>query len=109
MTTERRKYRRIDKKMLGSYEVIGKDEVVSDEGMARALNLSYVGLHLELNRKPAQGDILRLMLSFDGQLISLDGHVVWVRPGADCHEVGLQITHVPKSYRTQVQRLLQSE
>lgn len=107
MMKDRRRYRRIDKQTLVSYEILDQTERILDEGMARTSDMSLSGLNLELQREPNQGDLIRLTLNIDGKLVTLKGEVVWVVPGGDgLFEVGFRILQYPKEYSREIARLL---
>jgi len=96
---EKRHFTRIEKQFLVSYDIFSKDDLIKEKGIAKELDLSIGGLHLQIPGDPQVGDNLRLTLAIEHQLIQVAGKIVWVEPGEDLNEVGFQLTEIPDEYR----------
>lgn len=107
MRQDQRKFVRIDKAALVSYERIGKATAkTEDAGMAKTVDVSVRGLQLEFPRAVEIGDILRLELSLDGKLVKVEGVVVRTDKDDSGLEVaGVALTHVPAEYVGRIQDL----
>lgn len=107
MQPDKRKFVRIDKAALVSYERLGtlSAETV-DAGVAKTVDVSVRGLQLEFPRAVATGDHLRLELSLDGELVKVEGVVVRTGKDDSGHEVaGVHLTHVPAAFVGRIQDL----
>lgn len=107
MQQDKRKFVRVDKSALVSYERLGTlaAETV-DAGIAKTVDVSIRGLQLEFPRPVAPGDHLRLELSLDGVLVKVEGVVVRTDKDDSGLEVaGVHLTHVPTEYVGRIQDL----
>lgn len=62
------------------YEVISDTGDVLDRGLARTLNVSEAGLRLETSRFFEPGQLLRITLGLDNDLVQINGRVVNSQP-----------------------------
>ena len=65
------------------YEVISPDGETIGRGLARTLNISDSGLLLETGQFFEAGQLLRITLGLENDLVQLTGHVVHSEPVSD--------------------------
>lgn len=82
MFERRRAERRYALKFL-DFEVISESGEVTGRGLARTLNVSEAGLRLETGQFFDPGQILRITLGLDNDLIQVNGRVVNSQPEGD--------------------------
>jgi hypothetical protein len=82
MFERRRAERRYALKFL-DYEVISENNEVAGRGLARTLNVSETGLRLETGQFFDPGQILRITLGLDNDLVQINGRVVNSQPEGD--------------------------
>ena len=95
---ERRKFPRVPKQAIVSYDILSDEEVILDEAVGKTLDFSESGLHLELPHQANHGDRIKLDVNIDGDILTLFGTVAWASSNEDIFEVGLEITHFPEEY-----------
>jgi hypothetical protein len=96
---EKRRYPRLDRKLLVSYDHFNLDNIKDDEGIARTLDMSVRGLLLELPRPVEKGSTFRMNLNLEGEIVELFGEVVWVKEtGAGTYEAGVELRYVPERF-----------
>lgn len=107
MQPDKRKFVRVDKAALVSYEKLGSVETETvDAGIAKTVDVSVRGLQLEFPRPVATGDHLRLELSLDGTLVKVEGVVVRTdKDDSGLDVAGIHLTHVPAEYVGRIQDL----
>lgn len=102
---DKRRFPRIPKKALVSFEKLDDQRAILEEGMGRTRNLSLAGLNLELTGPAGPGDIFLLVLNVDGALVEVVGRVVWSEVEGDATQVGFEILKAPPEYGRQLDRL----
>ena len=97
---DKRKFTRIDKSVLVSFEVYPKGkEPVNDMGLARTVDVSVGGIQLELPRPIERDDGVKLVLNLEGNLVPVFGRVTRVEPGFGGYVLaGIRLTKVPAEY-----------
>ncbi|PIE02265.1 MAG: hypothetical protein CSA81_07810 [Acidobacteria bacterium] len=106
---DKRKYKRVDKQFLASYEILNNELEITNSGMAVELDLSMNGIQLELPVKPEIGTSIRVRLALVDRIIAVFGHVVWLEQGVDVYHVGLKLTKIQKGYREIIKDFLSTE
>ncbi len=89
---ERRQDRRIKSETLVHYNVLNEGKY--DEGIAKTLDISQSGMHLEMQKNGQPGDRLNLTVSHQEELVELEGKTVWSAGGKS----GIQMIDPPNSY-----------
>lgn len=102
---ERRHDTRKKASALVYYNVASKDGAVAGEGMAKVLDLSKDGAHLEMGRQAAAGEEINLTVSVGDDMVDLKGKTVWSREGADHYEAGVKMEDPPGSYTEMLDKL----
>ncbi|MDJ0840824.1 MAG: PilZ domain-containing protein [Acidobacteriota bacterium] len=88
---EKRSTPRLMKQTLLSYDVMRDGREIFDDGMAKTLDMSPRGLHLELPKTVDRGDDLTITLNLDGQMVTVSGKVMWVSHGKSFDRAGVQV------------------
>jgi len=78
----RRAERRYALKFL-DFEILSKKGEVTGRGLARTLNVSEAGLRLETSQFFDLGQLLRITLGLDNDLVQINGRVVDSQPETD--------------------------
>lgn len=96
---EKRRFPRLDRKLLVSYDHFNLENLKDDEGVARTLDMSVRGLLLELPRAVEVGSTLRLNINLAGEIAEVFGEVVRVKATEqDTYEVGVELKYVPEKF-----------
>jgi hypothetical protein len=96
---EKRRFPRLERHLLVSYDHFNLDNLKDDEGLARTLDMSIRGLLLELPRPMEVGSTLRLNINLEGELVELFGEVVRLKPKEQgTYEVGVELRYVPERF-----------
>jgi hypothetical protein len=97
--SDKRRYPRVDHKLLVSYDHFSIDNLKDDEGLARTLDMSVRGLLLQTPRAVDVGTTLRMALNLDGEIIEAFGKVTRCAKGADgLYETGVELNYVPEKF-----------
>ena len=88
---EKRTIKRLEKQALVSYDVIRNSSGDSQDGMARTLDVSPAGMHLELTRSLESGDELMVTACIDGKMVTVLGKVVWINENQPYDQAGVQV------------------
>ncbi len=105
---ERRSARRVPAQTLVSYSVTEDGQSVSNEAMAKSLDLSSNGVHLALTQELSTGDRLHLTMGHGENMIELEGQAMWARGDDALFEVGLQVENPPQAYTQFIETLPES-
>jgi hypothetical protein len=96
---EKRRFPRLERQLLVSYDHFNLDNLKDDEGIARTLDMSIRGLLLELPRAVEVGSTLRLNINLEGEIVELFGEVVRLKPKeGGTYEVGVELRYVPERF-----------
>lgn len=107
---DKRRYPRLDRKYLVSYEQFDVNTLDDEQGMGRTLNMSNKGLLLQLPRAVDLGTTLCVSLAIEGKIADVIGKVVHcVENEAGLFEAGLELQYVPPQFSTQVEDFLDSQ
>ena len=87
---ERRACPRIKKEALAFYNIVEPNGETKDEGMAKILDLSEEGLHIELPKPSLAGDLVQLTVSLGEGLFNVQGSVIWIARQDPPFEVGIK-------------------
>lgn len=106
---EKRRFPRVDRKLLVSYDHFSLDNLKDDEGVARTLDMSVRGLLLQLPRPVEIGSTLRLSLDLGGDVIEAFGEVTRCEEDEEgMYEAGIQLKYVPEKFIERVEHFFQS-
>lgn len=95
----KRNFERLDRRLLVSYDHFNFDNIKDDEGMARTLDMSIRGLHLQLPRAVEIGSSLRLALQLDNEVVEAFGQVRWCEADQEgTFEAGIELKYVPEKF-----------
>lgn len=95
----KRKFERVDRQLLVNYDHFNLDNIKDDQGMARTLDMSVRGLHLQLPRAVEPGSTLRLALDLKGEVIEAFGEIRWCEADQDgMFEAGIELKYVPEKF-----------
>ena len=95
----KRQFERVDRHLLVNYDHFNFDNLKDDEGMARTLDMSVRGLHLQLPRAVEAGSSLRLALQLKDEVIEAFGTIRWCEPdGEGMFEAGIELKYVPEKF-----------
>ena len=87
---ERRKYPRIDTDSLITYSCIDGNNNALDQRMARALDVSPVGIRIETFQEIISDNIQLTSVDLDGDLIDIKGKIIYCRRAAESrYEYGI--------------------
>lgn len=104
MTEKKRRFPRVERHLLVSYDHFNMDHVKDDVGMARTLDMSVRGLLLELPRAVEPGSALRLSLDLDGEIVEAFGDVARCEESSDgMFAVGVDLRYVPERFIERVE------
>lgn len=104
MQEKKRRFPRVERNLLVSYDHFNVDNVKDDVGMARTLDMSVRGLLLELPRAAEIGSSLRLALDLDGEVVEAFGDVARCEPTEDgMFAVGVDLRYVPERFIERVE------
>lgn len=95
----KRRFERIDRKLLVNYDHFNFDNLKDDEGLARTLDMSVRGLLLQLPRPVEPGSTLRLSLSLGDDVVEAFGEVRRCEQDDDgLYEAGIELRYVPEKF-----------
>ena len=104
MQDKKRRFPRLERHLLVSYDHFNVDNVKDDVGMARTLDMSVRGLLLELARPVEIGSSLRLSLDLDGEVVEAFGDVARCESTPDgLYAVGVDLRYVPERFIERVE------
>jgi len=106
--SDKRRFPRVDRQLLVSYDHFNLDNLKDDEGLARTLDMSVRGLLLQVPREVEVGSTLRLSLSLDGDVVEAFGEVTRCAPGeGGTFEAGIELKYVPEAFIDRVEAFFQ--
>ncbi len=109
--TEHRRFKRVDRKLLVSYDHFNIDNIKDDEGVALTVDMSVRGLLLELPRPMDEGSTIRLSLNLEGDVVEAFGEIKRCAPSAsddDLFEVGVELKYISERFITVVENYFQA-
>jgi hypothetical protein len=107
---DKRRYPRLDRRYLVSYEQFDVNTLDDEQGMGRTVNMSVRGLLLQLPRPVDMGTTLCVSLAIEGEIADVIGKVVHcVENEAGLYEAGLELQYVPPKFSRQVETFLESQ
>jgi hypothetical protein len=108
-TEEKRKHYRIDSQNLLNYVCYDEEDNVVRQGMGRTLNVSKTGILLETHVEPESGERIELTIGFEEELLTLQGNIVYVRPGHEGKfESGIQFFDVDEASEKLLQQYIEA-
>ncbi|RPI78592.1 MAG: PilZ domain-containing protein [Desulfobacteraceae bacterium] len=108
ITSEKRKYDRIQWKNLLSFEIIGSSGNTIDRSMGCTRNVSESGLLLETHLPVSQGRTVLVSIGFEEEIMELKGKIVYVRPrSGKRYYAGLEFFGIDRKDRRKLKRCLE--
>ena len=108
ITSEKRKYDRIQSKNLLSFEIIGSRGNTIDRSMGCTRNVSESGLLLETHLPVRQGRTVLVTIGFEEEIMELKGKIVYVRPrSGKRYYAGLEFIEIDRKGKKKLKRCLE--
>ena len=108
-TEEKRRHYRIDSQNLLNYVCYDEDDNTIRQGMGRTLNVSKTGILLETHVEPDSGERIELTIGFEEELLTLQGNIVYVRPGQEGKfESGIHFSEVDEASEKLLQQYIEA-
>lgn len=104
MQEQKRRFPRVDRRLLVNYDHFNLDHVQDDAGVARTLDMSVRGLLLQVPRPVEPGTTLRLALDLDGEIIEAFGEVTrCAEDDEGMYTTGVSLRYVPERFIDRVE------
>lgn len=108
ITSEKRKYNRIQSKNLLSFEIIGSSGNTIDRSIGCTRNVSESGLLLETHLPVRQGRTVLVSIGFEEEIMELKGKIVYVRPrSGKRYYAGLEFFAIDRKDQKKLKRCLE--
>ncbi len=102
---EQRRSQRLDSLNMLHFQLLGPGAPYATRGMGRTLNVSEVGLLLEVYEPMSQGQELLVTVGLENDLVDLRARVVYAKPeGERAHHVGIEFLEMDSRGRATLLR-----